>query len=61
MSQRVLRSDSDMLKYEEMLHKNLLDFKKRLATKEGMEEIISLFSKLTERIDYQERKIFSRG
>jgi len=59
MSQRVLRSDSDMSKYEEMLHKNHLELKKTMATKEGMEEIKSLFSKLTEKIDYQERKISS--
>ena len=60
MSQgRVLRNSSDAAKQEEILEQKLLEFGKKLATKEDINEIKNLFTKLHERLDAQEKRILS--
>ena len=59
MSTKVLRNSSEQVKYEDIIETKLLEFSKNLATKQDIEEIKTLFTTLTERIDYQDRKIAS--
>ena len=55
--QRISRSSSDDAKLEDFVSTKLLEFSKNLATKEDIDEIKIHFTKLFERLDYQENKI----
>ena len=60
MSQgRILRNSPEAAKQEEILEQKLLEFGKKLATKEDIAEIKNLFTKLHERLDVQEKRITS--
>eukprot|EP00111_Clytia_hemisphaerica_P011916 TCONS_00035001-protein len=60
MSQgRVLRNSSDAAKHEDILEQKLLEFGKKLATKEDIADIKNLFTKLYNRLDEQEKRILS--
>jgi len=60
MSQaRVLRNSSDAAKQDDILEQKLLEFGKKLATKEDINDIKKLFEKLHERLAAQETRILS--